>query len=102
MDRWTNSFNQLKHKNSELMHLRRTPTTNKQIAQYLMLITNMNSKHIKQKLSQIYQFIESIDVFVIVKKIKLVLQDLIDSQPQGWMLMSSTNVTHACDILCRW
>ena len=63
------------------MHLRRTPTTNKQIAQYLMLITNMNSKHIKQKLSQIYQFIESIDVFVIVKKIKLVLQDLIDSQP---------------------
>ena len=64
------------------MHLRRTPTTNKQIAQYLMLITNMNSsKHIQQKLSQIYQFIESIDVFVIVKKIKLVLQDLIDSQP---------------------
>ena len=65
------------------MHLRRTPTTNKQIAQYLMLITNMNSKHIQQKLSQIYQFIESIDVFVIVKKIKLVLQDLIDSQPQN-------------------
>ena len=63
------------------MHLRRTPTTNKQIAQYLMLITNMNSKHIQQKLSQIYQFIESIDVFVIVKKIKLVLQDLVDSQP---------------------